>query len=53
MEKVLVEHLPATDSKPDRIILFKDSVLLGEFASKGDLRSSLSGLMADIKGRQI
>ncbi|MDD2952809.1 MAG: DUF4934 domain-containing protein [Parabacteroides sp.] len=48
-ENILVEHLPATDKKPDRIILFRDTVLLASFPSRGDQRSPLSGDVADIQ----
>ncbi len=46
---ILVKHLPATDKKPDRVILFRDSTLLASFPSHGELSSPLSGAMADIE----
>lgn len=49
----LVEHLPATDNKPDRIILFRDTTLLASFPSHGEVQSPLSGIMADIQGINV
>lgn len=49
----LVEHLPATHDKPDRIILFRDTTLVASFPSHGEMRSPLSGLMADIQGINV
>lgn len=48
-DSILVEHLPATDKKPDRIILYQDSTLIASYSSKGEESSRLSGLMADIQ----
>ena len=45
---ILVEHLPATEDKPDRIILFRDTTLLASFPSHGEPHSPLSGAMTDI-----
>lgn len=49
----LVEHLPATDKKPDRVILYRDTTLLASFPSHGELQSPLSGVMADIQGINV
>lgn len=52
-ENVLVEHLPATDKKPDRVILFRDTTLLGSFPSHGERLSPLSGDVSDIQSINV
>lgn len=49
----LVEHLPATAEKPDRIIFFQDSTLIANIPSRGDSISPLAASMADIEGINI
>lgn len=47
--ETLVKHLPATDKKPDRILVYRDTTRLATFPSHGELRSSVSGKISDIQ----
>lgn len=50
---ILVEHLPATATKPDRVILFRDTTLIAAFPSHGEPLFPLAKAMADIEGINV
>lgn len=51
--RTLVEHLPATATKPDRVILFRDTTLIATFPSHGESTFPLAKAMTDIEGINV
>ena len=48
-KQIRVKHLPASATKPDRIVLYQDTTLLASFPSHGAEKAVFSGNPADIE----
>ena len=48
-KQTLVKHTSATATKPDRVILYRDTTLLASFPSHGEEKAIVSGNQADIE----
>lgn len=48
-KQIRVKHLPASATKPDRIVLYQDTTLLASYPSHGAEKAVFSGNPADIE----